>query len=89
MRKNHQQEQTVTVTCSDNGKTNIAEVSNDSLYGCTTFMGITTNGIVTPNLTSYVSHTTSAIYYLNILVTYTGSATLQPDYWKFYAIRIA
>lgn len=26
MRKNHQQDQTVTVTCSDNGKTNIAEV---------------------------------------------------------------
>ena len=70
-------------------KTNIAEVSNDSLYGCTTFMGITTNGIVTPNLTSYVSHTTSTIYYLNILATYTGSVTLQPDYWKFYAIRIA
>jgi hypothetical protein len=52
-------------------------------------MGLSTNGIVTPNLTSYVSHTASTIYYLNILATYTTTPTLQPDYWKFYAIRIA
>jgi hypothetical protein len=65
-------------------------VATDSIYGNTSFMGITINERVTPNLTVYVTTTTAnTTYYFNLSMTYTGTPSYNSNYWKLYAIRIA
>jgi hypothetical protein len=64
--------------------------ATDSIYGNTSFMGITINERVTPNLTVYVTTTTAnTTYYFNLSMTYTGTPSYNSNYWKLYAIRIA
>ena len=70
--------------------TSIAPVVNDSLYGNTSFTGVTINDKVTPNLTSYISPTASTTYYFNLCLSYTGAGVVYNNvFWRLYAIRIA
>jgi len=63
--------------------------ANDSAYGHTTFNGVTPTTVICPNLTVYVTPTTSTSFYFNITLTFTAGPGFNSAFWKLYAMRIS